>query len=40
MYPWVFPMLLAPVVAWKGIDYSALKFVVTLCFVAALFVML
>ena len=39
VYPWVFPMLLAPVVAWKGIDYSALKFVVTLCFVAALFVM-
>jgi hypothetical protein len=37
VYPWVFPMLLAPIVALKGIDYSALKLVGTLSFVIGLF---
>ncbi|MCU1500807.1 MAG: hypothetical protein JWM12_161 [Ilumatobacteraceae bacterium] len=37
VYPWVFPMLLAPIVALKGIDYSALKLVGTLSFVVGLF---
>lgn len=37
VYPWVFPMLLAPIVALKGIDYSALKLVATLSLVIGLF---
>ena len=37
VYPWVFPILLAPIVALRGIDYSALKLVGTLSFVVALF---
>jgi hypothetical protein len=37
VYPWVFPMLLAPIIAWKGLDYSALKLVGTLSFVVGLF---
>lgn len=39
VYPWFFPILLAPIVAFKGLDYSALKLVGTLSFVVALFVM-
>ncbi len=37
VYPWVFPFLLAPIVALRGLDYSALKLVGTLSFVIALF---
>lgn len=37
VYPWVFPILLAPIVAVKGLDYSTLKLVGTLSFVVALF---
>lgn len=37
VYPWVFPILLAPIVALRGIDYSALKLVGTFSFVVALF---
>jgi hypothetical protein len=37
VYPWVFPILLAPIIMLQGLDYSALKLVGTLSFVIGLF---
>ena len=36
-YPPVFPLLLAPIYAARGLDLGAMKVIVTLCFVAALY---
>ncbi len=36
-YPPVFPLMLAPIVAARGLDLGAMKVLVTLCFVAALY---
>ena len=37
-YPWGFPLLLAPLVAWRGIDYDFLKIIEAAFFAGFLFV--